>query len=128
MFDFEDEPSTLLICQQVLTETISKMSSLENLVPGTQVPAICYEFNDVRPIRKRTLPKHAETRRGAEGYHHIYAADDFGLGTELFVLINQFSDGYQLYARFDESKFEHGWMECFCREWVLMWDDVNCFF
>jgi len=110
-FTFGEQSTLLSTCQHVLAETVRHIRALSQdlLGPPTGIPLMSYELNDCRPMTrppKTTLPPE-------------------NLAVDLTIMINRFSDGYQMLIVYNATRFEHKWLEEFVQEWMVTWLDFR---
>ena len=109
VFDFSGEPSLQAVCRHVQRET-PRILALDVIVQTTQIPTVAYELNDVRPIKRL-----AETKRRPTS---IVLSD-------LFFLVNQHSDGYNVMVLYDEGKCDVAWVDGQVERWMGLWQGVH---
>lgn len=69
----------------------------------------------------------AERLPGDPAIHAVPTENDVAAGSlarrleDLTIMINRFSDGYQMLTVYNATRFDHKWIESIVQEWISTW-------
>ena len=106
LFDLSDAPGLASLCKHVMRET-QRVMALEVILPSRQPCTLAWELNDLRPLKRSP-----EEKRRALPYVLV----------DLFFMVNQYTDGFDVYVAYNAGKYEAAPLEAFIERWMATWE------